>query len=236
MQPTMPLLRAPGQAEAAASLQPIGRLEATAAYVPVRHVLLTAGGTLCPKLGTNNFLVSRQYEVGGGSYLPLGTSWLLNGLGGYGQAVNNRGYHDLSFILSSTYSEYKARYDKLFAQVGLAKRFAGTSIGCTYRLTRVRFSMLEDVSLGPLPLSKMLRHEALFFVRYGRDDSSRSRWEALATMGLSVSGTPRLDDSQGYPTYGAAEYQANRNLLPAFYASLGIVYRPYWQQGATVPK
>ena len=236
MQPTMPLLQAAGQAEGTASIQPNGRVEITGAVSPARHVLLTAGGTVCPKLGSESFLVSRQYEVGGGAYLPLGDKWLLNGLGGYGQAVNRRGYSDLPGLIGgSTYSEYHARYDKLFAQAGVAKLFGGVSIGCTYRLTQVRFSSLTEVRRGPLPLTNMLRHEALYFIRYGWNDSGQNRWEVLSTAGLSLSGTPKLDDDLGYPTYGAAEYEANRNLLPAFMASLGVVYRPRWQRAATAP-
>ncbi len=46
------------------------------------------------------------------------------------------------------------------------------------------------------------------------------------TAGLSVSGTDRLDDNQRYPTYGVNNYEANRNLLPAFFVSLGVVFRP----------
>ena len=196
------------------------------AYAPVSHLLLTAGGTLSPKLNSRNFLVSRQYELGVGGYLPLGDSWLLNGLGGFGQAVNNRGYYDLGFIFSATYSEYNARYSKVFAQVGIANVQPRGSIGFTYRLTQVYFASLTDTRLGPLPLPRMLRHEALLFVRHFFTGSER--WESIWAMGLSVSGTPKLDTSQGYPSYGAAEYQANRNLLPAFYASWGVVYHPRW--------
>lgn len=226
MQPTMPLVTTVRQTEATASLQPNGRAEVTAAYSPAPHLVLTAGGSVCPKLGTNNFLVSRQFEVGIGSYLLLGPHWLLNGLGGYGQAVNNRGYRDLGIIFSSTYSEYNARYNKLFAQVGLAHVSAGSSMGFTYRLTQVHFSTLTDTELGDLPLPQMLRHEGLFFVR--RPLGSTGTWQTQVALGLSVSSTPKRNDDLGYPIYGQAEYHANRNLLPAFYASLGLVYHPRW--------
>ena len=235
MQPTMPLPRAAGQAEGTASIQPNGRVEITGAVSPVRHVLLTAGGTVCPKLGSESFLVSRQYEVGGGAYLPLGDKWLLNGLGGYGQAVNQRGYKDLAFIFASTYSEYSARYNKVFGQVGIAKMQERYAIGATYRLTQVQFSSLTSIQHGDLPLSRMLRHEALLFVRHAWGNGAHGQWESLVTAGFSGSGTPKLDDNTGAPDYGAAAYHANRNLLPAFMASLGAVYRPRWQQAATVP-
>lgn len=226
MQPTMPLVREAKQAEITASIQPTGRVEAMMAYAPVSRLLLTAGGSVSPKLSSRNFLVSRQYELGLGSYLPLNESWLLNGLGGFGQAVNSRGYHDLAFIFSSTYSEYHARYSKLFAQIGIAKERPRGSIGFTYRITQVYFASLIDTRLGPLPLPRMLRHEAMLFARHNW--ASNDRWESIWTLGLSASSTPTLNTNQGYPSYGAAEYQANRNLLPAFYTSWGVVYRPRW--------
>lgn len=228
MQPTMPLVQAVGQAEASANIQPNGRLETTVAYSPAPNLVVTAGGTVCPKLGNSNFLVTRQYELGVGGYWPLGSSsWLFNGLGGYGQAVNNRGYKDLNLFYGSSYNEYNARYNKVFAQVGLANVKARHSLGFTYRLTQVHFSTLTDTQLGDLPLTNMLRHEGLFFFRHALGGGS-GHWESLATVGLSASTTAKRNDNPDYPSTGAAEYQANRNLLPAFYASLGVVYHPHW--------
>lgn len=228
MQPIMPLVREAHKAEITASIQPIGRIEATVAYAPVSHLLLTAGVTGCPKLGAKNFLITRQYELGLGGYLPLGSTWLLNGLGGYGQAVNTRGYYDLPIIFNSTYSEYHARYSKLFIQAGIAKVQPRYSIGFTYRLTQVYFATLTDTRLGPLPLSGMLRHETLFFIRHSWANSER--WEVLFTMGSSVSSTPKLDSNTSGPDYGFAIFEANRNLLPAFYSSLGVIYHPKWRR------
>ena len=65
----------------------------------------------------------------------------------------------------------------------------------------------------------------LFFVRRAWGDGGH--WEWQAAMGMSVSSTPQRDYRQGGPDYGATAYQANRNLLPAFYTSLGVVYRPH---------
>lgn len=227
MQPIMPLVAAVGQAEASANIQPNGRVEATAAYSPAPHLLLTAGGTACPKLGTSTFLVTRQYELGMGGYLPLGPRWLLSGLGGYGQAVSNRGYYDLGFNFGlSTHREYSARYSKLFVQGGIAHVGPKVAYGFTYRLTQVNFSTLTDSQLGELPLPQMLRHEASFFLRNALGSSGR--WESQIVLGLSVSGTPTQDVPQNYPDYGEAEYRANTVLLPAFYASAGVVYHPLW--------
>ena len=228
MQPTMPLVTAAGQAEATGNIQPNGRVEASVAYSPAAHLLLTAGGTACPKLGTDYFLVTRQYEVGAGGYTALGSSgWLLSGLGGYGQAASARGYKDVGVIIfGPTYSEYNARYSKLFAQAGVAKIRHRGSFGFTYRLTQVHFASLTDTRYGELPLPRMARHEILFFARRAWGDSKH--WESMATVGMSVSGTPRIPDDPTYSSNGTAEYEANRNLLPAFYGSLGVVYYPHW--------
>ena len=217
IQPTMPLITAVGQAEAAANIQPNGRVEASVAYSPISHLLLTAGGTVCPKLGTNNFLVTRQYELGVGGYLPLGSSWLVNGLGGYGQAVNTRRYEELF----GGNNEYHARYNKLFAQVGVAHMRSSKSIGLTYRLTQVYFSTIIDPQLGDLPLPQMLRHEALFFVR----NTWSEHWDSQVAMGMSVSSTQKRDDEPSSSSNGSSAYEANRNLFPAVYVSLGVIYK-----------
>ena len=227
MQPIMPLVAAVGQAEASANTQLNGRVEATAAYSPAPHLLLTAGGTACPKLGTNTFLVTRQYELGVGGYLPLGPRWLLSGLGGYGQAVSNRGYYDLGFNFGlSTHREYNARYSKLFLQGGIAHVQPKDTYGFTYRLTQVNFTSLTDIQLGELPLSQMLRHEASFFLRNALGSSGR--WESQITLGISISSTPKQDVSKNHSGYGMAEYRANTVLLPTIYASAGVVYHPFW--------
>ncbi len=221
MQPVMPLVRQRGELEAGASCQPTGRLEATAAYSPLRRAVLTAALTAAPKLGGERFLVTRQAELGAGAYQPLGSDWLLSATGGYGLAYCHRGYVDLGIFGPGTYSEYTARYHKYFGQVGLAHVGALGTVGFTYRLAKVRFNYLESLEEGPLPLPGMLRHELAYFVRL----STSKRWQVAFTTGVSVSGTAKLNDDLGYPTYGRAEYHANRNLLPAFFMSLGATFR-----------
>ena len=226
MQPLMPLVSQRRQAEFGASLQPTGRLEATAAYSPVPHIVVTSGGTFAPRLGDQTFLVTRQYEVGTGLYQPLGRHLLLSALGGFGQAYCHRGYVDLGIFGPGTPSEYKASYAKYFGQVGLARTGSRVVSGFTYRLTRVKFDYLLDTELGPLPLAAMTRHELTGFLRINLGHQVATSWWQLAgAIGISQSSTPKLDDNLGYPTYGRTEYQANRNLLPAFYGSLGVVYR-----------
>jgi hypothetical protein len=221
MQPVMPLVSRRGELEAGASGQFTGRLEATAAYSPLRRAVLTGALTAAPRLGNERFLVTRQAELGAGAYQPLGGDWLLSATGGYGQAYSHRGYVDLDILGPGDYSEYTARYHKYFGQIGLAHLGATRSVGLTYRLVKVRFSYLDDAEYGPLPLPGMLRHELAYF---GRLTASK-RWQLTFASGLSVSSTPKLNDDLSYPTYGQAEYHANRNLLPAFFMSLGATFR-----------
>jgi hypothetical protein len=223
MQPTVPLLRQEGEAEISASVQVNGRVEATGAYSPLPGVMLTGGAIGSAKLGVRNFLATRQYELGAGLYHPLGQRWLLSGLGGYGQAYSNRGYVDLGLFGPGTFSEYKASYHKYFGQVGIANSQPNYGYGFTYRFTQVRFGSLVDQELGSLPLKQMLRHEVLFFTRHGLGTAAVSRWQLQIACGLSVSGTPKLKEDTGYSTHKAA-YHANRNLLPAFLGSMGVVY------------
>ena len=116
MQPVMPLVSQRGQAEAGASIQVLGRVEATGSYSPIQHVVLTGGLMGAPRLGEQHFLATTQYEVGAGLYQLLGQRrhWLLSGLGGFGHAYCHRGYVDLGFFGPEVYSEYEARYAKYF--------------------------------------------------------------------------------------------------------------------------
>ena len=225
MQPVLPLVRQRGRVEAGASAQFTGRAEATVAYSPARRVVLTAGGTLAPKLGDRYFLVTRQYEVGAGLYQPLGPRWLLSGLAGYGQAYCRRGYVDLGIFGSGVYSEYEAAYAKRFGQLGIARVEDDWALSLTYRLVRVNFDYLNDAGYGPLPLPAMTRHELAFSSRTSLGSRPEPRWLLTTAAGLSVASTARLDETGGSSSRQAA-YEANRNLLPAFFASLGVVFRP----------
>lgn len=191
----------------------------------MRRVVLTAGGTLAPKLGDRYFLVTRQYEIGAGLYQPLGPRWLLSGLAGYGQAYCRRGYVDLGFLGPGVYSEYEAAYAKRFGQVGIAHVEDNWAMSFTYRLVRVNFDYLNDAGYGPLPLPAMTRHEVAFLNRFKLGSRPAPRWWLTYAAGLSLAGTAKLDDTGTSSPYHVA-YEANRNLLPAFFMSLGVVLRP----------
>lgn len=218
MQPAMPLVSQRGQSEAGISGQCTGRLEATAAYSPLYRAVLTGGLTAAPRLSREHFLVTRQYEVGAGAYQAAGPRLLLSAVGGYGQAYCHRGYVDLGIFGPGTYSEYEASYAKCFGQTGIAYLGDNTTLSLTYRLVKVDFNYLRDAEYGSLPLSQMLRHELAYAVHH----IPAKRWQITHTGGLSFSSTPRLDAGLSHPTYSQQVYHANRNLLPAFFLSLGV--------------
>lgn len=219
MQATMPLLRQAGQTEFSATVQGSGRVEATAAFSPAQGVMFTGAGSTSAKLDQQNFLVTHQYEVAGGPYLPLGSNWLLSALAGFGEASSSRGIIERHWRGPDTFVEYRSRYHTYFGQVGVAQTDPKDSYGFTYRLTQVQFASFEAVGAGPLPLRNMLRHEGLFFYRVQLGPSPVPHWHFLATMGLSVSGTPQFTDDQN-PLID----RANRNLAPVFLGSVGVVY------------
>ena len=90
MQPTVSTITQAGQLELTGSAQFNGRMEGTAVYSPLPHVLLAGGGTYRPNLGGSAYFATRQWETGAGTYWVLGKHWLLTGEGGYGYACSER--------------------------------------------------------------------------------------------------------------------------------------------------
>lgn len=222
MQPTMPLVRNPGETEFSASFQPSGRAEVTAAFSPARGAVFTGGVTGSAKLGQQHYLLTRQYEVGGGLYRPLGNHWLMSGLAGFGSANTDRTYTEVSIIGSGPVRDYQSSYHKYFGQLGFAHVQPEDTYGLTYRLTQVHFDRLTEASVGTLPLQNMLRHELLVFVRSPLAHSEK--WHMQVAMGLSISSTGRLTDNFAYSSYNSAVDRANAILTPAFLASVGVGY------------
>lgn len=219
MQPTLPLLTERGQADFGASIQPNGRLEATAAYSPWERVVVLGGLTGLPRLGEHNFLATAQYEVGAGGYQLLG-NWLLGAQLGYGQAYSHRGFEQ---VLGG-YREYEASYQKQFVQAGVAYQGILRGVSLTYRLTQVQFSYLTDAQYGPVPLGHMLRHELAVGSRAALFGSER--WQLAGTGGFSLAADP-YDNTVGSPP---GTGRASNVLTPALFMSLGVVYRlgTYW--------
>ncbi|KAA9332115.1 hypothetical protein F0P96_11545 [Hymenobacter busanensis] len=217
MQPVMPLVESQGQVEVGASVQPTGRLEATAAYSPVQHVVVTGAGTLGLKVEPNNYLKTRQAELGLGTYWNLGPRWLLSTTGGVGAAFADRRYQFIGV------EQFSGNYRKVFGQVGLAHHFADAStVGLTYRLARVQFDNIVDRPLNTVPAFSLLRHEASAFYRQ-EVGKGFGTWYMQGTMGLSISNLKAPSHTDTFdPVKDQQWYSAG---VPAPFVSLGVVWR-----------
>jgi len=169
LQAGAPMLRDKGQAEIVGSAYLSGRLEGSAAYSPVRHLLVRAAGGLRSDKGSDTYFRLRQLEVGAGTYWPLGQRWLVGGLVGYGFGQGTRGFTRTPYLLGRDTAEtyrYATRFGKPFGDVFVAYEDGPVTMGIAYRLSQVRFSTLTNNGL-PIDLRRMTRNEPMLFMRFG---------------------------------------------------------------------
>lgn len=227
MQPTVSTIRQAGQAQVSTSVQLSGRVEAGAVYSPLPHVLVAGAGTYRPALGGTTYFGTRQWEAGAGTYWPLGHSWRLTGLGGYGYAATER----VSAELFGHTPQLRACYGKLFGQLGFDhSRREGMSVGVVYRFTQLHFDELSFYSPyyeGVVDIARMNRHELLLYGRRELGWGQAHRWQFQATTGVSFSGlAPPANDNQ------PNSFETNRNYKPVLLLSAGLVFTPAWGQAA----
>ena len=150
MQPHALLLRAAGEGEASLQLQASLRPELQVAYSPLNHLMVLASGTWRPSISwpnaeeSDNFRTA-QYEVGAGTYWPLGPRWLASATLGTGAAQGQRTVTEFGILLAFS-NDYAARYRKNFGQLGLSYQNEHAAVGLTYRLTQVSFQSLTATS------------------------------------------------------------------------------------------
>lgn len=219
MQPTVATVSRAGQLEANASIQLSGRVEAGALYSPLPHVLVVGSGTYRPRLssGDATFFSTRQWEAGAGTYWPLGKAWLVSGLTGGGYAATER----LSSEPLGKTPLLRARYSKLFAQVGIDCRpFRSGSFGVVYRFAQLRFDELtfyQPTYQGSVENRALGRHEVLVYGRYDLAWGQPHSWQIQSAVGCSLSNLPLHTDEP---------FEATRNRLPVLLLSMGLVYCP----------
>lgn len=221
MQPHMPVLRAAGQAEVQANWLPASRFDANAAYSPLRYVVLTAAGSFRPRGGYDTtYFNSRQYAVGVGSYWPATGHLLVSGLLGGGHAVSERSFREPNIFFSPTdeLAVYRARYRKLFGQLGVAYEWERVTLGVTYRLTSVDFTTITYNGQA-LPITTMLRGEPMLFLRGNGLSDQQPAWAQLQmTIGLSSSvGQSPVNEG----------FNDRRIRNSAFTAGMGVVFYPH---------
>lgn len=219
MQPTVATVSRAGQLEANASIQLSGRVEVGALYSPLPHVLVVGSGTYRPHLnsGDATFFSTRQWEAGAGTYWPLGKAWLVSGLTGGGYAATER----LSSEPLGKTPLLRARYSKLFAQVGIDCRpFRSGSFGVVYRFAQLRFDELtfyQPTYRGSVENRTMGRHEVLVYGRYDLAWGQPHSWQIQSAVGCSLSNLPLHTDEP---------FETTRNRLPVLLLSMGLVYCP----------
>ncbi|SDX76572.1 hypothetical protein [Hymenobacter psychrophilus] len=189
LRPAAPLLRAKGEAEVAVGGYLSGRLEGSAAYSPLNHLVLRAAGGMTVNQGESAGFRNRQFELGMGTYRQLPADWLIGGGGGYGRGEGNRAFTREGFGSNrdtTSYFDYAARYHTVFADAFLAHEGSWTTWGVAYRLSQVRFASLTNNGL-PLPLRRMTRNEPMVFVRFGGWHKGKRWWQVQVATSLSWS-------------------------------------------------
>lgn len=169
LQPGTPLLHAKGEAEVTGSAYLSGRLEGSAAYSPLNHVMVRAAGGLKVNGTDSVHYRIRQVEAGVGAYRRLGNCWLLGAMAGYGLGKGGARYYDdidrvgPNSILVNLYS-YDFR--KPYVEGCVSHQTSWTAVGMSCRFSQVRFSSFTDRG-QPVPLRRMSRLEPSVFLRLG---------------------------------------------------------------------
>lgn len=237
MQPTVSTIRQAEQVELTASIQPNLRLEAGAMVSPLSHLLLAAAGTYRPRLeSSSSYFSTRQWEAGGGGYVPLGPKAQLTGLAGGGQGSSERGVETPGFLFAGDFTEYRARYRKFFGQLGIGT--AGPAVpgrpalGLVYRYTWVSFDELTYVltprpsllpalpEAGAVPLAGMGRHELLAYCRANLDRAGY--WQAQLAGGVSGDASHPTADP-----LAPGSLHVDKTVRQVLLFSFGLVYCPH---------
>ncbi|GAA4372242.1 hypothetical protein [Hymenobacter koreensis] len=234
MQPTASGIRAQGEAEYTGTIHANGRLEGSAVYSPLPHVLVNGAATFRPKIGDTTYTATRQWEAGAGTYWALGQHLIVTGMAGVGQANSRRGFLELPGIFSNagvSLTDYQARYNKVYGQLGLHYDFRGGSIGANYRLTHLQFQSFtyrnSELQMHlPVSMPRMLRHEPMLYGRIDLDRARPRRWQLQGSVGLSYSQGPEQKGEERI-----FQQEINRTRMPLISTSVGVVFRPDWLRG-----
>lgn len=169
MQGAAPDIRGQHQAEIRASTF-LSRWEASAAYSPLRHVLVRGAFGRRSDSDDSTYWRGHQYEVAAGTYWPLDEKWLVGGLGGYGQARNQARFQNKEgFIPFSPAGrhQFDVRFNKVFGEAyTLYQASNAVSLGATCRVTQLHFTTLTNVG-APVDLRQLTRVEPMLLMRVG---------------------------------------------------------------------
>lgn len=229
MQCVAPPITGPRQGIVTGSTYLNGRVEAAAAYSPVRHLLVHAAYS---KLADDNdrqddstYYRGRQYELGAGTYFNLGADVLLGGLAGFGRARSEAGYYNGGSLLgfgTPVRHDFDARYRKTFGEVYSAFQLSETvALGAAYRVTQIKFTTLTDRAT-PVDLRSMTRSEPMLFVRVRFGDGPANTRPVQLQMAFGSSSAFGKDGANAEPLGSRYALRQGRS-----YTSIGLTIFPH---------
>jgi hypothetical protein len=228
MQGAAPAIRAKGEVEVTGSWALTNRVDASATYSPASHLLVRAatsakGGR--PNLADSNYLQNNQYELGLGTYWPLGEQWLVGGLASFGQAHSQARYIDDGGIklfngVQAVEHQFDAIYAKYSGEAYVSYQPSEVvSLGFSYRLVQLRLTDVTDVSV-PVAAAPILRSEPMFFVRL-RPALSQGVLQLQVAVGGSGAFRYQL------PEVAGQDDPARQFTLSRSYVSVGLACYPH---------
>jgi hypothetical protein len=223
LQPALPTIRQAGQVELRAAIQPSLRGEASVAYSPIKHVVLTAAGSWRPQLSVydTSLYKARRSEVGIGTYWPLNSVWTLSALGGYGWGRTNLRLSEVGIIWNFS-TNYFARYQTRFGQFSLSRQLYPFTASFGYRLTRVTFQELRTRDYD-LPLDPQWRHEPFLSLRVDLGaDKTTTRWQTELSGAVSLPQSGGVNPQNGY---NPVAFRAGLNRRASLLVGVGVLYR-----------
>jgi hypothetical protein len=219
--PSTPLVTKKGEVEVTGGIRSLSSVEASAAWSPAPHLLLTGETALQASNGsetrngttTNYRNVHRQASLGLGTYRLLGQEQAiyLAAVGGLGMASANVYDPNLSPIglFSGPLVHYEAHYLRYYGQVYVARQTPRVNYGASLRSTFVDYSRLQRDGATLASLNRVFLEPTLF-VRVGR---RALQWQT--TVGFSAP----LNPSRSHPDHA--------NLAPSsMLIGTGVVFRP----------
>lgn len=225
MQCAAPQISDKKQGEITASSYLNGRFDLAATYSPVRHLLLRAAySNLRDDTRDTTYYRGHQYDLGVGTYWPLGDRWLVGGLGGFGQARSNAGFSRAGILFPSTRYEYDARYHKVYGEVyGTFRASEGVSFGAAYRVTQVNFTTLTNRAV-PVDLNRMTRSEPMFYFRMRPGTGPAEERPVQLQVAWGSSTTFGYNEKDNYSVYpeGVRDLKQGRG-----YTTIGITLFPH---------
>ncbi|QKG55425.1 hypothetical protein GKZ68_01480 [Hymenobacter sp. BRD128] len=229
-----PEIRQKGELEVTGAWSLTNRVDASATYSPLRHLLVRAavsskGGGHQEANDSASFAQNNQYELNVGTYWPLGKQWLLGGLAGFGQAHSQARYTDdgdVSFNIFGYRQPIRHQFDAIYAKYsaeiyGTWQASEWVSLGLACRLVQLRLTDVTDRYV-PVQAGPIVRYEPMLYLRVRPNGGPVQCQAALGTSAtFGYDGRRALDQAD----------PARQFRLGYGYASLGIAFYPHllWQ-------